>query len=121
MRTFFEQFAKKRGLNPLDPATWYSTPSEAIYQSPVSPYYYFIIIFIGTVLLIVSLFFTKGGDTILRKFGGYLEALKQLFPELPFDHTNFLRCMTVFSSNNNESLLLILIFYYSFMAVYHQS
>lgn len=58
MRLFMEKVSKKNGLNPLYPATWYTLTPSDIYKF-------------------------QGGRSIIGSFqGGYINALKKLFPDI---------------------------------------
>lgn len=68
MRSFLEEFAKSRNMDPLLAETWYNIPYQDISQ-------------------------VQGGDSVFQKIkGGYIHTLQQLFPEVKFDNLAFLRC-----------------------------
>jgi len=71
MRQFFDNFAKSRGFNPLDPQLWYSVGRFNIFNS--------------------------GGVSLLHHFGGsYMRALIVAYPELNLKLQNF----SNFTDNN---------------------
>ena len=96
MRSYLESFLRRRDLNPLSPASWYSITSETIRSTKVweereagagvrtrgaITCSFFILIYF---------FIQKGGRTILEKFkGGYWQMLKGLFPDITFDYRKF--------------------------------
>eukprot|EP00026_Physarum_polycephalum_P003272 Phypoly_transcript_03282.p1 GENE.Phypoly_transcript_03282~~Phypoly_transcript_03282.p1 ORF type:complete len:817 (+),score=97.02 Phypoly_transcript_03282:362-2452(+) len=64
MRRFFEEFARNLNLDPLDPEIWYNIPRKAIEE-------------------------IKGGETIIKHFKGYVDALIQIFPEIGLEEHKF--------------------------------
>eukprot|EP00026_Physarum_polycephalum_P004271 Phypoly_transcript_04288.p1 GENE.Phypoly_transcript_04288~~Phypoly_transcript_04288.p1 ORF type:complete len:615 (+),score=69.63 Phypoly_transcript_04288:198-1847(+) len=64
MRVLFEECAKQNNLDPQVSATWYRLGECHIRAM-------------------------KGGETVLRKFNGYVPALVHLFPDVTFDTNHF--------------------------------
>eukprot|EP00026_Physarum_polycephalum_P000389 Phypoly_transcript_00389.p1 GENE.Phypoly_transcript_00389~~Phypoly_transcript_00389.p1 ORF type:complete len:1231 (+),score=194.32 Phypoly_transcript_00389:52-3744(+) len=65
IRTFLENFAKKRNLDPLDPNTWYMLTRKDIEKA-------------------------KGGATVVNYFkGGFVKNIMKLFPEIGLIENNF--------------------------------
>ena len=65
MRTFLENYATRRGMNPLLAETWYNVP-RAIFSN---------------------------FHSVMIKFKGFFNTLQNLFPEIKFDHSAFVRGM----------------------------
>jgi DNA ligase-1 len=64
-RAFFEKLARKKGLDPLSPSTWYSFKREWVEA-------------------------VKGGATILEQYkGGLVNTFLMLFPDIGLDETQF--------------------------------
>eukprot|EP00026_Physarum_polycephalum_P002214 Phypoly_transcript_02219.p1 GENE.Phypoly_transcript_02219~~Phypoly_transcript_02219.p1 ORF type:complete len:905 (+),score=113.90 Phypoly_transcript_02219:198-2912(+) len=64
MREFLVEVAKNGSLDALVPETWYNFPSKAIEE-------------------------IKGGRTVLQYFGGYVNTLLRVFPDIGLDTTKF--------------------------------
>eukprot|EP00026_Physarum_polycephalum_P002670 Phypoly_transcript_02678.p1 GENE.Phypoly_transcript_02678~~Phypoly_transcript_02678.p1 ORF type:complete len:822 (+),score=110.18 Phypoly_transcript_02678:190-2655(+) len=63
-REFFDNIARQRGLDPLLSSTWYSLSKEIIRSH-------------------------KGGAAVVGYYGGFIEALQQLYPELHLEIAKF--------------------------------
>lgn len=80
---FFENYAKKRGFDPLSASHWYKQPIEKIGAEKVSFYFIFIII----------IMINTGNKDVRRALvhhqGSVVTALAELFPTINFDQTMF--------------------------------
>lgn len=88
-RQFFEEFAAKKGFNPLSAENWYSVNRKDILKKRVK---YLADVFLRAYELI---YFVKGGITILKLCSNLPEALTQSFPELKLDSTRFQRSPSI--------------------------
>lgn len=90
-KSFFDNYAQKRNLDPQNPRSWFNVTQKDILQQPVSLNYSFINLFIHFIFVILNLlFFNKGGPSILYHFNGsVVRAIAHVYPDLDLQEAQF--------------------------------